>query len=155
MQQKEYKNLSTFRSEVIKQVIHLQHLGGFETSEKNKTFNDMKKQGCAGLIFGSLFDFLIPHLADIRRRYENYEDYGKKADELMNRGDIRTQVCQILKNTSHDPLEIAYLISPLFYKLMKEKILSIEIEPPIVALISVKISSIGIGNYCPVGVYNE
>lgn len=100
--------------------------------------------------YQDFYDFLESASAD-RTRHEASvppSEAVEKAEELLERNDIRHYICPALQSISKDAYDIGKVLAAVLIPLALSNTISIPLDPVVFGLMAIMISKMGIASLC-------
>ena len=142
----ETKRLNDLKSEVYSEVSSIQNRRNIESDFKKPT--DSKREGYGTLFIKSFIKLLISFTRETEEKYFKYTDFSRRADEIIERKLIKSELRAVLDEKMLLPIDIAHAITPILYQHSLNYPNYLSLEPRLFAFIAIKISEKGVNNYC-------
>lgn len=134
-------SLDELKEEVYRKIGFLET---FDDDHFNKALQETNK-GCFGMFLPFFNGFLKKQFRETRKRL-NVDELMVKAGEILASPVVKKSLCAKLKDNDVLPIEVAYKITPVLYKMAKKD--EIPVNSLLFALIARKIAEQGAAFYC-------
>ncbi len=146
MTEKNEKLLSPdeFKENVYKNVGLLESLDEAVVNQRLKADN----KGCFGILVMPLVGGIVRKATKSARKDLKIRELNIKAEEILARQEIKDLLCKNLDATVNLPIDTAYKITPVLYKLALENDENVPFDSMLFAIISRKIVKEGVEDFC-------
>jgi hypothetical protein len=146
MAEKNEKLLSPdeFKEKVYKNVGLLESLDEAVLDERLEADN----KGCFGILVMPFLGTFARSATKKARKELKIQELNDKAEELLSRKEMKGLLCKHLDATVNLPIDAAYKLTPVLYKLAKENDKNVPFDSMLFAIICRNITKQGVDNYC-------
>lgn len=133
-----------FKENVYKNVGMLESLEEMAVNKALETEN----KGCFGVFLMPFLGGFVRNATKKARKELKIKELSFKADEILSQKEVQDLLCEKLDATVNLPIDVAYKITPVLYKLALENDENVPFDSMLFAIISRKITTQGVHNYC-------
>lgn len=133
-----------FKENVYKNVGLLESLD--ETAMRQSL--EAGNKGCFGIFVAPFMDGIAKKATKLARKEMKINDLSIKAEEILARPKIKDLLCENLDAAVNLPIDAAYKITPVLYKLALEDDEKMPFDSMLFAIICRNITKQGVHNYC-------
>ncbi len=133
-----------FKDKVYKNVGFLESL---EETAVNKAL-ETENKGCFGVFLMPLLGGFVRNATKRARKELKIKELSFKADEILSQKEVQNLLCEKLDPTNSLPIDVAYKITPVLYKMALENDENVPFDSMLFAIISRKIVKEGVENFC-------
>lgn len=146
MAEKNEKLLSPdeFKNEVYRNVGTLESLDEITVDKRLEA----KNEGCFGIFIMPVMGGFVRNVTKKARKELKIEELNARAEEILARKEIKKLLCEKLDATVNLPIDAAYKITPVLYKLALENDENVPFDSMLFAIICRNITKQGVHNYC-------
>jgi len=105
-------------------------------------------KGCFGIFIAPFMDGIAKKATKLARKEMKLDDLSIKAEELLSRKEMKGLLCKHLDATVNLPIDAAYKLTPVLYKLALENDKNVPFDTMLFAIICRNITKQGVHNYC-------
>lgn len=123
-------------------------IGLLESLDENNVKERMKitKKGCFGIFILPIFNPFLLKMTKKASAELKIKELSVQADEIISRPNVKKSLCAKLKDNDVLPIEVAYKITPVLYKMAQKD--EIPTDSILFAIIARKIAEQGAAFYC-------
>jgi len=146
MAEKNEKSLSPeeFKERVYKNIGTLE---GLDEAEIDKSL-EAKNKGCFGIFIMPFAGGIVRKVTNRARKDLKIHELNDKAEELLSRKEMKGLLCKHLDASVNLPIDAAYKLTPVLYKLARENDKNVPFDSMLFAIICRNITKQGVHNYC-------
>jgi hypothetical protein len=146
MAEKNEKLLSPdeFKENVYKNIGALE---GLDEAQIDKSLR-AKNKGCFGILIMPFAGSIVKSVTNRARKDLKIQELNAKAEELLARKEMKGLLCKHLDATVNLPIDAAYKLTPVLYKLALENDKNVPFDSMLFAIICRNITKQGVHNYC-------
>lgn len=133
-----------FKERVYKNIGTLEGLDEAQIDESLEA----KNKGCFGIFMMPLAGVIVKKVTDHARKDLKIQELNDKAEELLARKEMKGLLCKHLDATVNLPIDAAYKLTPVLYKLALENDKNVPFDSMLFAIICRNIIKQGVNNYC-------
>ncbi len=109
---------------------------------------EIGNKGCFGIFVAPFMDGIAKKATKLARKEMKLDDLSIKAEELLSRKEMKGLLCKHLDASVNLPIDAAYKLTPVLYKLALENDKNVPFDSMLFAIICRKITNQGVHNYC-------
>jgi hypothetical protein len=109
---------------------------------------EVGNKGCFGIFVMPFMDGIVRKATKLARKEMKIDDLSIKAEEILSRKEVRNLLCENLDRTVNLPIDAAYKLTPVLYKLALENDENVPFDSMLFAIICRNITKQGVHNYC-------
>ncbi|HVE56911.1 MAG TPA: hypothetical protein VNB22_08780 [Pyrinomonadaceae bacterium] len=109
---------------------------------------EVGNQGCFGIFVMPFMHGIVRKATKLARKDLKIQELNEKAEELLARKEMKGLLCKQLDATVNLPIDAAYKLTPVLYKLALENDKNVPFDSMLFAIICRNITKRGVHNYC-------